>query len=151
MPGINQILNQEMRRLARKEAKAMFLPLKTELTAAKKQISELKKRVTQLERAERKLGRVVKKQIGVVAPAGQDDPSASSIRVTGKRIRKLRSKLGLPRHKFAKLIGVSAPSIYLWEQEDGRLQLRDATLKKIGSVLRIGKREALNRLAELDE
>jgi DNA-binding transcriptional regulator YiaG len=55
-----------------------------------------------------------------------------------------RKKLGLPAASMAKLLGVSAFSVYEWES--GQARPRRAQLKGIASIRGIGKREAQARL-----
>ncbi|MFC1783492.1 helix-turn-helix domain-containing protein, partial [Planctomycetota bacterium] len=66
--------------------------------------------------------------------------------VTGKDVAKLRAKFDMSKAQFAKLLGVSAPSINNWEKKAGTLDLQPRTLKAWNSAKRITKRQALNRL-----
>jgi uncharacterized Zn finger protein len=56
---------------------------------------------------------------------------------TPTSVTRLRKRLGLTQTQFAKLLGVSLPSVYNWENALGKLDLRDRS------------RKALNRVAEL--
>ena len=66
--------------------------------------------------------------------------------VTGKDVAKLRAKFDMSKAQFAKLLGVSAPSINNWEKKARTLNLQPRTLKIWNSVKGITKRQALNRL-----
>ena len=69
-------------------------------------------------------------------------------RLTSKSIRSLRSKLGLSQASFAKLVGVTTHAVYLWENKEGALSLRDKTKAALLSVRGLGAREAKQKLAE---
>lgn len=56
--------------------------------------------------------------------------------ITGNAIKALRTKLGLSQVEFAKLIGVSGPSITLWERKKGKaLQFRKETRPRVEAVM----------------
>ena len=48
--------------------------------------------------------------------------------VTGKAVAKLRAKFGMSQSEFARLLGVSAPTIGNWEKKTGRLALQARSL-----------------------
>ena len=50
MPSIQQTLCDEIRRLARKEVKVAFTPLKEQIVHLRKRISELKRQIAELEK-----------------------------------------------------------------------------------------------------
>jgi DNA-binding transcriptional regulator YiaG len=60
-----------------------------------------------------------------------------------------RQKLGLSAKDYGLLVGVSALSIYKWE--DGKVQPRGSALVKIAAVRQLGKREAARRLEALQQ
>ena len=74
---------------------------------------------------------------------------ALSIRVTAKGMRSLRHKLGLTQEEFAKLMGVTAQTIWMWEQKEGALRVRDTTKKAIFAIRDLGAREAKRRLQDM--
>ena len=147
MPNISSIFRQEILRLAGKAVRAAVMPLFKEKVVLKKIVRELKKRVERLEKDNKILmgeqDRHKKFIIGTI-PA-----DALSIRVTAKGMRSLRRKLGLTQEEFAKLVGVTAQTIWLWEQKEGALRVRDTTKKAIFAIRDLGAREAKRRLQEI--
>ena len=50
--------------------------------------------------------------------------------------------------ELAELVGVSEQSVYMWEQRDGPLKLRDTSKSALLDLREIGVREARARLGE---
>ena len=67
---------------------------------------------------------------------------------TGKDVAKLRTKFGMSQVQFARLLGVSSPSIGNWEKKAETLQLQPRTLKAWNAVKGLTKRKAWQRLDE---
>jgi len=133
----------EVIRLARHEAKAAVTPVRKPSVAARTAIADLKRRMAVLEKECRRLGGLLAK-----VPQPQAEPVAGQkARITGKGMRSLRRKLGLTREQFAKLVGITASGVYLWEKKNGPLRLREATRAAILAVRLLGTREAKQRLA----
>ena len=66
--------------------------------------------------------------------------------VTGSEVARLRAKFGMTQAEFARLLGVSAPSVANWERQSGVLGLRPRSLEAILSVRGLSKRAARKRL-----
>ena len=141
MPDIRQVLNDEIRRLARKEVKNILLPMIKQLGEQKRLISDLKKQIAVLEK------RVPAKVASVKTEAVDCD--AKKLRLNAAGIVKLRNKLGLSQGKLAELIGVSTHTVSMWEI--GRVSPRAGAKAAICALRTIGKRELKRRLAELAE
>ena len=60
-----------------------------------------------------------------------------------------RQRLGLSAADYGKLVGVSGITIYNWEHE--KATPRKAQLAALVAARGIGKREALKKLAELEQ
>lgn len=133
MPSIQQTLCDEIRRLARKEIKLAFTPLKAQIVHLRKRVSELKRRVAELEKG-------ISNESGE-AVTSEERPSARAkkVRVSSKRIKKLRDKLGLSQAQFAALLDVSPFSVCHWEL--GKTVPRDAQKQRIVAIHKLGKRE----------
>jgi transcriptional regulator with XRE-family HTH domain len=69
--------------------------------------------------------------------------------IFGKGMKSLRKKLGLSQALFAKLMGVSAQAVALWERKSGRLRLRKTTLARLAEVRTLGARAAAQKLADM--
>jgi DNA-binding transcriptional regulator YiaG len=140
MPNIAGVLKEEIRRLAKKEIKAHVGSTRQAVARYRSDIANLKRQLGQQER-EIKL---LKKQQG--QPETEEEP-LESIRFSARSVKAQRSRLGLSAADYGKLVGVSGLTIYNWEQEKARP--RKAQLAALVAVRGIGKREALQKLAEL--
>lgn len=140
MPDIKLVLQEEIRRLARKELKNSIVPLTKQLSEQKRVISELKKQVAVLEKALAVKAEPEK----VVQAANKDD---KKLRLNAAGIVKIRTKLGLSQRKLADLIGVSGHTVSLWEI--GKVSPRANAKAAICALRTIGKKDLKRRLAEL--
>jgi len=144
MPNIAQVLKEEIRRIAKSQAKALTTDLKKDVVKLKKTVAEQKRRLACLERDNAWLVKAEKRRI-------EEQPTMiptkeSKARYSSKGIRSLRKKLGLSQTDFSRLVGVSAISIWQWEQKKGALNLRDKTKAALLAIRGIGAREAKRRL-----
>jgi DNA-binding transcriptional regulator YiaG len=144
MADYTKAFREEVARLARKEVRSELSQLKRnsaqhrrDIAALKRQNADLQRRLTFLERQERKR---------VAEPDAAQD---TTLRFSAKWLARHRQKLGLSAENYGRLIDVSGQSIYLWEQ--GKAKPRQAQLAKLASVRGLGKREAEQRLALLDQ
>jgi DNA-binding XRE family transcriptional regulator len=141
MPNIGAVLKQEMVRLSRREVRAQLQATKKASAQYRRDIATLKRDVGTL-----------KRQIGLLqrrAPGGPhaipDDSATRKVRFVAKGLRSQRNRIGLSADDYAKLVGVSAQTIYNWEQ--GHTTPRPEQVKAIAALRGIGKREAAARLA----
>lgn len=142
MANIQQILNDEIRRLARKETSGAIKELKAQLVEMRKMISDLNRRVKAMEKSN-------------IAPAEKITPcvvetccaeSEKSVRVTAERIVKWRNKLGLNKSQYADLLGVNLLSVIRWES--GKSVPRTEQKRRIVELRDMGKRELVKLMAE---
>lgn len=139
MPDIKIVLNEEIRRLAKKEIKIALAPLQKTIADQRQTISELKKRIAQLEKA---------------APAPAEAPAAAAaeedkqpkLRLNAAGINRIRTKLKLTQSEFAKLLNVSVHTVSMWEL--GNVSPRRNARAAICALRTIGKRELKRKLAE---
>ena len=140
MPDVKQVLNDEIRRLARKELKQSLTPLLKAVSEQKLQLRELKKELADL-----------KKAVGtpeVVAPVAEAEPEDDrKVRLNAAGIVRIRTKLELTQGKFAALLGVSPHTVCMWEAD--RVSPRKNMKKIICELRTIGKRELAKRLESL--
>lgn len=142
MPDIRQVLNDEIRRLARKEVKNSLLPLMKQLADQKRLVAELKK---QLAEVSKKIPAETAPE--KVLPIDTDEPK--KLRLNAEGIVRLRTKkLGISQSKLAELVGVSGHTVSLWEK--GEVSPRANAKAILCSLRTIGKKELKRRLAELD-
>ena len=141
MANIQQLLNDEIRRLARKEVIALEKELKAQLVELRRTVAEQNKRIKALEKA-----------ATAAVPAGSAETAeviaedeVKSVRVTPERITKWRMQLGLKRAQYARLLDVSPLSVAHWE--NGDTVPREAQKRRIAELRDLGKRE-LRKLCE---
>ena len=148
MPNIQQVLKEEISRLARKEIKAQMsgtvkqvAGYRKEIAALKREVADLQKRIAAVEKQAKRGSKAV------VAAAAEGEVAVKGL--SGKRIASQRKKMKLSAADFAKLVGSSMQSVYFWEQ--GRTKPRAAQLAKLHEVMGMGQREAKQKLEEMGE
>ena len=92
MPNIQQLLNEEIRRLARKEVINSEKALKAQIQELKKVVSELKNRIKVLEQSA-----AVPTAATVESNIEESTDSITNFRITPERIIKWRKALNLKR------------------------------------------------------
>ena len=144
MPNIAAALKAEIARVARKEAKALVVPLRQTAATLRRDNAAHKKTRSDLERRVSSLERIVRStRIAEAKPTSSD----GKLRFSPARLKAQRDRLGLSAADFGALVGCSGQSIYLWEA--GKTRPRPAQLARIAVVRSLGKREAHARLAPL--
>ena len=144
MPNIAAVLKAEITRLARKEINAGTQVLRKANAQYRRDIAELKRQVTALSKQVAYLERQERNRIAKAPPGA----AAEGKRFSARGLRTHRRMLGLSAADYAKLVGVSAQSIYGWER--GRSKPRPRQLASLVVVRSLGKREALRRLELLE-
>ena len=105
-----------------------------EIAKLKRQVQEQQKKIAFLEAQERKrLGQ----------PKARKE-SVAGLRFSPQSVRVQRERLGFSATDYAKLIGISTPTIYNCEQ--GKSRPQKPQLAALAAVRGIGKREALAKL-----
>jgi DNA-binding transcriptional regulator YiaG len=137
MPNIGTILKSEISRVARKELRGETQALKKSVSQYRSQIADLKRRMRALELQVKRAGK------GKVEAAAPESP-AGSLRFSAKGLAAQRRRLGLSAAAVARLLGVSALSVYKWES--GKTRPRARQIEAIAALRGMGKREALQRL-----
>jgi len=144
MANVAKVLKDEIARISRKETKSAILRVGKSHTSLKRTVADLKKRVVSLEKENKRLVAEAKKH--KASSDLQPVEEAGKARFSAKGIRSLRSKLGLTQADFAKLVGTTTHSVYLWEKKEGALRLRDRTREALLSVRTLGAKEAKAKL-----
>jgi DNA-binding transcriptional regulator YiaG len=148
MPNLAQVLKDEIHRLARKEFRAATSALKSDNAALKRFVAQLKRQVAALERDVRWLKAAEKRLREGVTQSKTASDELEQIRFTAKGIRSLRTRLGVSQAEIAELVGVSGQAVYVWENKEGRLNLRTDSKAALAELRTIGVREARRRLEE---
>jgi DNA-binding transcriptional regulator YiaG len=145
MANLAAALKDEICRLARKEIKSQVASTKKavtqyrhEIASLKRQVQEQEKRIAFLEAQERKR----------LDDQPSRKPALAKARFSARSVKAQRDRLGLSALNYGRLVGVSAKSIYDWEQ--GTARPREAQREALAVLRGIGKREALAKLELLD-
>ena len=150
MPNVQQVLGEEIRRLAKKEAKAAIEELKDQISAMKKTIAEQGKLLKELAKLANKTAAIVIPPEEPKDENADEDKEAKAVRVSAERIIKWRKKIGVSQTQYAKLLGVSHLSVNHWES--GKTEPREAQKQRIVELRDMGRRElkalVIERLGE---
>lgn len=129
----------EIARVAKKEVSGETKQLKQASSKYRSEIAALKRQVAALDAAIKMLGKTQPK-----APKADAGDLQEKLRFRALGFVTLRKKLGLSAEQMGKLIGVSAQSVYHWEQ--GKSRPRASQLPAIAAVRKMGKKAALAKL-----
>tara|TARA_B110000503_G_scaffold23800_1_gene37283 strand:- start:101 stop:1093 length:993 start_codon:yes stop_codon:yes gene_type:complete len=72
---------------------------------------------------------------------------AKAFTPTATMVIRLRKKFGMNTAQFAKLVGVSPPTVSNWEASSGKLNLRQRSLEALGRVAAYTPEQATNKLS----
>ena len=141
MANIQQLLNDEIRRLARKETSGSMKEIKSQLVELRRAVAELNRRLKALEGA-------APQEVVIEESNCQQETKKknTALRVTSARIKTWRTKLGLNKSQYASLLGVNLLSVIRWES--GESSPRDEQKRRIVAVRDMGKRELAKLMAE---
>ena len=146
MPNIGTVLKSEISRIARKEVRGETQSLKQSVAQYRTQIAAMKRRMQVLEQQIKRLGKATAKAIPSAAAATREE-AGSNLRFSAKGFATQRQRLGLSAPALASLLGVSAQSVYKWEE--GKTRPRAKQLEAIAALRGMGKKAAAARLEEL--
>ena len=145
MPNITSILNDQLRRLARREIRSSTgvvrratAQYRRDIAALKRQVAALSKTVAFLEGQENR--RVAEQPVVAV--------EVEDVRFRADGLKSHRAKMGLSAESYGLLVGVTGQTIYDWESGQSRPRSKEQ-VAKIAAVRGIGIREALRRLEML--
>ena len=137
MPDFKQTFQDEVRRLARKELKA----LDEKISEQKKTINALLKRVNELEK---KQAAPAAAAVKAAAPAEED--KGRKIRFSAKSLQKFRKKYAISQKALAALLEVTPFTVSHWEI--GKNRPRTAQIEAFYSLMKLGKRKLYALIAE---
>jgi DNA-binding transcriptional regulator YiaG len=111
MGKLESIIKSEIQRLAKRQLRAAFIPLRREVRAMRLKLSGLSKRFSLLDRlAKEQMEKAPKPRLA----ATPEEVKAS--RFTPDRIRRLRNKLGMSQRGLGILTGASLGAVLSWEK-----------------------------------
>lgn len=163
MPNLVDALKTEIVQVAQKALRSEAQQIKKATASHEREIAALQRRIDSLERLLVGLrGQRLKtaRPNGTARTARRRRPSRAShrtpapeasgpaLRFSAKGFTKLRQRLGLSAAAMGALLGVTAQSVYKWE--DGKARPRATQLQAIAGIRKLGKRAAAQRLADLD-
>ncbi len=149
MGKVESTIRSEILRLAKKEIRSIFIPLKRELRIMKLRVSDLKKNVAVLDRLNRERGRGEDGQ-EYNFQASPEEVKAS--RFTPQRIRMLRQRLGISQKELALLTKVTIGAVGSWEK--GKFEPKTdkkGILLGLRKLKKRGVKRLLNGLREAGE
>ena len=144
MPSIAAVFKQEITRLARKEVKMQTEVIRKANTHHRRDIAQLKRQVVGLSKQVAYLGREGRRQDAKGTPVA----IAEGRRFSAQGLKTHRERVGLSDADYRQLVGVTAQTVYSWEQ--GKSKPRDEQLAALVAVRELGMREALKRLELLE-
>jgi DNA-binding transcriptional regulator YiaG len=141
MPNLAATLKEEIQRLARKEIKSQIGSTKQAAAQYRRDIAKLKR---QLREQEKKIAFLEDQERKRLEEPQAADESLEGVRFSSRSVKAQRERLGFSAADYAKLVGVSALTIYNWEH--GKTRPRKEQLAALVAVRGIGKREAMAKL-----
>lgn len=139
MSNVMKELKAEISRLAKKEAKREVAPVKKANATYRGLIAGLRKQVAALQKEVAMLKRSAPWADKVLATKAEPE---GRFWITGKGVKAMRKRTGLTQAKFAKLVGVSVPTVVNWEKTEGKVEIRrKETMARLQGLKGKGKRE----------
>jgi DNA-binding transcriptional regulator YiaG len=145
MPNIAKVLKDEISRLSRKQVKSETSVTRKAAADHRRQIAALKRTVDALGRRIAYLEKREKNRLASVRP--ESEANGRQVRFSPVWLKRHREKLGFSAASYAQLVGVSALSIYNWE--NGKAKPRAKQVEALSAIRGLGKREAERRLEVL--
>ncbi len=142
MGKIESMIKSEIQRLARREIRSTFRPLKREVRTMRLKVSGLMKGFGSL-------NRITKEQVQRASEQFKLESSPDEIKIarfSPARIRALRLKKGLSQKELGMLIGVSLGTVVLWEK--GKITPKAERKGALIALRKLKKREIKRVLAE---
>lgn len=145
MPNLAAVLRTEISRLARRSMRPIYAPIKKDVAALKRALAQQKRLVARLTKDNNRL--MADLNARLAAPPTVSEDEVQHARLSPRLIHSQRSRLGLSRDAFAKLVGVTGGAVLGWE--GGRSKPRTAAKAALIAVRKLGRREARRRLEVL--
>ena len=142
MPNIASVLNEQIRRLSRREIKSQTGVTRKATARYRREIAALKRTVNDLSKRLATMEQRVPKQASEL-PSELPEGARYSVRT----VKAQRARLGLSAKDFGKLVGVAGLTVYGWEA--GKSRPRQKQLARLVAIRKIGRREAMKRLFDL--
>ena len=143
MPNIGALLKEEIRRLAKREARALMASVRKDNARLKRTAAEHKRRLARLERDNRRL--VAESDARLAEGVKASPEEVAQARIGAARVRALRKRLRLSQAELGQILGVSGKTVLLWEKKE-KLHLRDKARAAVVSAMKLNAKEARRKL-----
>ena len=140
MAKIEGIIKSKIMRLAKREVRAVFRPLKREVWEMRAKLSNLSRGIASLNRVAKEL------HLEEVKPIEATPEEVKASRITPERIRGLRKKLGISQRELGILIGASTGAVLSWEK--GKFRPMGEKKAALVALKKLKKREVKKLLAQ---
>ena len=143
MPNVAQVLREEITRLARKEVRTEYDPLRKQVRTLRQTVKGQQETIAKLEKA---LDKMVTLSSDTSASLYAPEEEETRARVTAASIKRHRNRLNLSQAELGTLLDVSTNTIVRWEAGTSkpRAQHRAALIK----MRDLGRRDVTKMLAE---
>ena len=142
MGKLESMIRDEILRLARREMRKSFVPLRRDFRSVKGIVSQLRKSVLNLERFKSQ----EQKQMAQNAVPEVTLEEVKKARFSPRLIQSLRKKLKITQKELALLAGVSIGAVHQWE--GGKSQPRAEKKAKFVALRKLSRRDAKKLLEE---
>ena len=142
MAKLESIIKSEIQRLAKREVRSVFLPLRRDVWGMKLKLSKLIKSFTVLDRLAKEISKV--KSAEPKLAASPEEVKAS--RITPERIRSLRKKLGISQRELGVLVGATIGAVLSWEK--GKFKPKGEKKAALVALRKLRKRDVKKMLTE---
>jgi len=142
MGKLEDIIKDEIIRLAKREMRARFAPLRRDVQSLKVMASQLRKSVASLQR-------VMSQQQRQISPKPLPEVTPEDLktaRFSPRLIKSIRKHLGVSMREMAKLTGVTVGAIFKWEK--GNFEPKDDKKKTLVGLRKLGRHGARTLLEE---
>lgn len=146
MPSVAKVLREEIARVSRLQLRRVGASLRKSDAAIRRAQADLARRIARIETTLKLLAR---KEYGEQSPQNAVLGERQGLRVTGKMVRSLRRRLGVSQENLAKLLNITAQSVYLWERKSGKLRLRSATARGLAAARKMTKKDVQEQLSKM--
>jgi DNA-binding transcriptional regulator YiaG len=141
MGKLESIIKSEIQRLAKREIRSAFIPLRREVRAMRLKVSSLSKGIGSLNRMTKEL------HLEEAKPKLEATPEeVKASRLTPDRIRRLRKKLDISMRELGILTGASLGAVLSWEK--GKFKPRGEKKAALVALRKVRKRDVRKILEE---
>jgi len=145
MGKLEGIIKEEIIRLAKREMKMKFVPLRRDVRSLKITVSQLRKSLSGLQRFVSQQA----KQMGPKPVPEVTPEDLKTARISPRLIKSLRKHLRVSQRELAKLAGVTVGAVFQWEK--GKFEPKDDKKKILVGLRKLGRQEARKLLGEKKE